>query len=93
MLNLILTIAAVVYVSLACFTITMRKAKVQRETYFGDCVLDVIQLPFRALRFFLSNEFSGRRSVTSFYEHLCGPRVMTLRGMKTDARAWFAKVD
>lgn len=82
MFNLYLTLAALAYAMLVCYTVTMRKAKQQQEADLSDILDETLTLPFRVLRYFLSKEHSGKRSIGGLYENLCGPRVVTIANIK-----------
>ena len=93
MLTISLTLAAIAYVLLCCFTVTMRKSKKHEDTFLIDCVFETFQLPFRALRFFLEKKFDGKRSAGALYEHLCGPRVVTVKNIREKTSAWYSSLD
>lgn len=93
MFNLYLTLAAIAYVLLCCFTVTMRKSKQQEDTFLIDCVFETFQLPFRVLRFFIAKKFDGKRSAGALYEHLCGPRVVTAKNIREKTSDWYSSLD
>ncbi len=93
MFTLSLIALGIAYVVFCCYTVTVRKAKKQEEAFFLDCVFETFQLPFRVLRFFLEKKFDGKRSVGALYEHLCGPRIVTVKNIKEKTAAWYSSLD